>query len=73
MTKNETDDFRACPDPAPVMVEVCSPDPTGHGGDADRWRGRIGVICGLNGQFVTVVFEDGTRAAFDPLELRECR
>lgn len=57
-------------DPAPVTVEVVSPDPTGHGGDIDRLQGRVGVISGINGQFVTVMFEDGTRGAFTPLELR---
>lgn len=57
-------------DPAPVMVEVVSPDPNGHGGDIDWLRNRVGVISGINGQFVMVSFEDGTKAAFTPTELR---
>jgi len=57
-------------EPGPVSVEVVSPDPGGHGGNGIQWQGQVGVICGVSGQFVVVRFESGTRAAFDPTELR---
>ena len=59
-----SDDF------GPLVVEVVSPDPQGHGGRGHYLRGRVGVVVGINGQFVQVQFDDGTRYAFTPEELR---